>query len=478
MDDIYLSPSPSPQKAPTPNPLTPQSHLKPTRSHPNPKITKKWSATQNHRLILLIAYNLPLFKQKIIDPNLRLSKFALVANKYFCGKQKRKDVSIRCRLNLVIPKSQLLSKKIKKKLWTKGGKVNNVKSHFNKGVKLGFVNNNQKIFSEIQKKPFLGNSSFIDTNTLSNVKINSVAVDSSHGTSNDLLGGPGAQKISKRHTQNFYEELDDISSEISSESMQGDDNELDPMGQIEENSPLTQSKNSDQMHKSKPPSGAQGGEVARLQKLVQKIFQQKNLFDSAKIGGNKGLENWPCVDILETLNKERRCYEFRIPDAAQEKQLIDSLGRIFGDEYWYYLNQASAENFSSEKTGWKCLNFGEMDSIEIFNKFVDLHTHLLELDGVTKPVMLAMKKASVGDSSKQTPGQFNFFKRLLLEAKKNYYKVVEMMTCLSHTQFLRNYADAHNLEFPTIQDAPTPKISNPVPIDYRPTVLAVPKPQI
>lgn len=400
----------------------------------------------------------------------------MVANKYFCESQKRKDVSIRCRLNLVIPKSRILGKKIKKNGQINAKNTKNGKYKVNQGVKFGFLRENQKIFSEIPKKPSLRNSSFKETNTLSGLKIGSVAVDSSHGGSNEVGGGVGVQKISKRGARDFYEELDDISSELSSESMGCG---FEPIGQIGENSRFAESQKSEKGGQKMALSGALGGEVVRLQALVQKIFEQKNLSYSEVIGTNGCLENWPCVDILETLNEERRCYEFRIPDKGQEKNLIDSLGRIFGDEYWYYLNQASAENFSSEKTGWKGLNFGEMENVEIFDKFSDLHGHLLELDATTKPVMLAMKRASIGDSSKQTQSQFNFFKRLLFEAKKNYYKVVEMMTCLSHTQFLRNYADAHGLEFPVIQDAPTEKTERPIPqVCYRPMGVAVPKPQI
>jgi hypothetical protein len=68
-----------------------------------------------------------------------------------------------------------------------------------------------------------------------------------------VLGWVGGKKISKRGARDFYEELDDISSELSSESM---GSELEPIGQIGENSRFTESQKSDKVGQSMPLSGA------------------------------------------------------------------------------------------------------------------------------------------------------------------------------------------------------------------------------
>ena len=74
------------------------------------KKTKTWTANENYKLILMIAYNSKILKQKKLDDSIRVEGFPKACQNFF-GTD-RNSLSIRCKFHQVMPSKSDLTKKI------------------------------------------------------------------------------------------------------------------------------------------------------------------------------------------------------------------------------------------------------------------------------------------------------------------------------------------------------------------------------
>lgn len=242
------------------------------------------------------------------------------------------------------------------------------------------------------------------------------------------------KKVTKGFRDTIDEELADISSEDEAKSYLTTDVEAHKLQQVHSDTlckkVITKKSNFSEGVKNNQ-------EITKLKNILVRVFNMEKLTQ---------------INPLNARNKNHTKFEVQIPTPQQESALINELNKCIGEEFKFFTRHSMAEKYLQQDDR-KLKSFildSTVTSFDNFKLYMQLHHELIELETLVKKIAIKMKKkryllSSSNFSNKDSLSDYN---KALYMNKKNYYKIIEMMKSVSHTQFLLDFSKTHNVELP------------------------------